>query len=94
MSQDENKTEQQIEIALQKKDIEFLTKQLNTITIQLSELIKSFNDFKTANLTHRRECEDIFVTQVEFKPVKGIVYGMVGTILIAIIGALLMLVIK
>jgi len=38
--------------------------------------------------------EKDYVTQDEFTPVKNIVYGMVGTVLLAVIGALIALVIN
>jgi hypothetical protein len=38
--------------------------------------------------------ESEYVTQDEFEPVKKIVYGMVGVILLAVIGALITLVLR
>jgi len=38
--------------------------------------------------------QEQYVTKNEFEPIKKIVYGMIGLILIAVVGALLALVIK
>lgn len=38
--------------------------------------------------------ENHYVTQDQFKPVKNVVYGMTGLMLVAIVGALIKLVIK
>ena len=41
-----------------------------------------------------KETQKTFVTQVEFKPIKKIVYGAVSIILTAVLGALVYLVVK
>jgi hypothetical protein len=41
----------------------------------------------------KAKLDTAYVTQTEFKPVRTIVYGMVGTILVAVMGGLLTLVI-
>lgn len=38
--------------------------------------------------------KDSYVTQDEFKPVKAIVYGMIGAILLTVLGGILFLIIK
>ena len=44
--------------------------------------------------TEIRTLKDDFVTQKEFAPVKGIVYGLVTIILLAVVGAIIALVLK
>ena len=52
-------------------------------------------DERTVSILHRLDSiEKIYVTRNEFNPVKSIVYGMVGVILLAVLGALTALVIK
>lgn len=41
-----------------------------------------------------REVEGNYVTKTEFQPIKQIVYGMVGIVLVAVIGGLLTLILK
>lgn len=42
----------------------------------------------------KEKLDEKYVTQDEFKPVKAIVYGMVGLILVAVIGYIISLAIK
>jgi len=40
-----------------------------------------------------RRLDDQFVSQVEFRPVRNVVYGLVGIMLVAVVGALIGLVV-
>ena len=40
------------------------------------------------------EVRQVMVTKAEFAPVRAVIYGMVGTILLAVIGALLAIVVR
>lgn len=40
------------------------------------------------------EVRQVMVTKAEFAPVRAVIYGMVGTILVAVIGALLAIVVR
>lgn len=56
-----------------------------------SELIKSVADKLDAYMKH---VSDRYVTKEEFLPVKSIVYGLVGVILTAFIGSIIILVFR
>lgn len=66
-------------IALMKKDIDYIKKAVD-------DLKKSVDEVK-------KNTEENFVTKAEFAPVKQIVYGLVGLVLTAVVGALIGLVI-
>jgi hypothetical protein len=52
-------------------------------------------EFIKINVSEMKEkMEKDYVTQDEFKPVKNIVYGLVGLILTSVVGALIALVLK
>ena len=52
--------------------------------VDLKTQLKDMNEHITAQ----------FVTKVEFAPIKALVFGLVGLILLSVVGALLMLVVK
>jgi len=60
---------------------------LAVVSRDIKYLIKSIDEINEV-LKHK------FVSQEEFEPIKRIVYGLVATILIAFVGALVALVIK
>lgn len=66
--------------------------EIHTTVKGMKEKIDSIEDNMTANYVRKEEFRPIcdnYVSQVEFKPVKGITYGMVILILTAVIGAIL-----
>lgn len=67
------------QVALVKKDIEYVKRAVDDLKI-------SVNDVK-------KNTETNFVTKGEFQPVRQLVYGLVGIIIVAVVGALIKLVI-
>ena len=57
------------------------------IEVKLEFILKELDEIKA-------QLEKKYVSQEEFKPVKSLVYGMVGLILTAVVGALLTLILK
>lgn len=71
-----------------------MKKEIETIDAKIARI-----DERTANLVTdvseiKHKIESHYVTQEEFKPVKSIVYGLVGLILTTVIMALLYLIIR
>lgn len=62
-----------------KKDIQYIKKALDENTVSMKEF--------------QGKCDRRFVTRYEFVPVRMIVYGMVGFILVSVFGGILGLVI-
>lgn len=73
MAGQNNRTNQETDIALIKQDISYMKDKLDGVDAKIS--------------TH-------YVSREEFEPIKKIVYGMVGLILVAVVGALVSLVVK
>lgn len=63
-----------------KKDINYLKKSQQTLSQEMRDM--------------KRLLDDRYVTQKEFSPVRNLVFGLVGTILMGVIGALMALVLK
>ncbi len=57
------------------------------ITVKLDYIQRDIKEIK-------ERLEDEYVTRQEFQPIKNIVYGMVGIILMSVIGALLALILR
>ena len=72
-------SQQDVQIAVISRDIQYLS-------TSMIELKSSITDFL-------KEAPNCYVSQKEFNPVRSIVYGMVGVILLAVVGALVALVI-
>jgi hypothetical protein len=68
------------QLALIKKDVEYMKKGFD-------RLEKSLNEVK-------KNTEANFVMKAEFTPVRQIVYGMVGLVMMAVVGALISLVVS
>ena len=64
--------------------------QLALLVQEVKRLGDDIKDIKDLSKTDRT----LYVTKDEFAPVKTLVYGMVGLILIAVVGAILALVLK
>lgn len=60
-----------------------LSTQLDNLTDDVKELKSAFGSMQTK-----------FVTREEFEPIKRLVYGAVGLILVAVVGALIALVVQ
>ena len=63
-------------------------------TTQLAVLANDVGYIKETVQDIKRLVEDKYVTKSEFEPIKRIVYGVVGLILVAVVGALLTLVVR
>ena len=57
------------------------------IDTKLNFIMQSVKDIK-------QDLEKNYVTRMEFDPVKKIIYGLVGIILVAVVGAVIALVVK
>ena len=85
---------------LTQKNSKTLTKMGNHVAVLNKEMGNVQEDIKDIKDTHATELEEIkgeqegYTTKVEFNPVKRIVYGAVGIILVAVLGALLALVVR
>lgn len=84
------------ETALVKQAKESTTTALNIKYIQRDiEEIKETNKKDVAEIKETlRTMSDHFVTQTEFKPVKSVLFGLIGTILLAFVGAIISLILK
>ncbi len=60
------------------------------IAVILSKVTRIEEDIKDVN----DKLESNYVTQDQFEPVKNIVYGMVASILLAVVGAIIALVLR
>lgn len=71
---------------------------LELIAYKLDRLEKNFEsemkEIKDGFKSLAESADKKFVTTIEFGPVKNVVYGLVGLILMAVIGAVVALVIK
>lgn len=67
---------------------------LTVLTEQVKVLQSVISELKRQRETDETDRDKISVTQEEFKPVRLIVYGMVGVILIAVMTAIVTLVVK
>jgi Na+/H+ antiporter NhaC len=56
-------------------------------------MVKDIHSIKTNTKEIKDSLQSQYVTRNEFNPVKSIVYGMVGVILLAVLGALVALVV-
>lgn len=65
-------------------------KESTTTTINIQYIQKDVAEIKETLKT----MSEVFVTQTEFKPIKSILFGLVGTILLAFLGAIISLVIN
>jgi len=70
------------------------TKEINGLTTNVAVILSEMKTVKDDVREIKDKLEKDYVTEDEFAPVKNIVYGMVGTILLAVIGALIALVIN
>jgi tetrahydromethanopterin S-methyltransferase subunit B len=68
------------QVALMKKDIEYIRRSLDDLNGTVKDV--------------KKNTEMNFVTKAEFTPVRQIVYGMVGLLLTAVVGALISLVVR
>ena len=66
-------------------DIDYMKKDIGEIKVKLDSHYVTKEEFDTIKNNH--------VTKEQFGPVKNIVYGMVGTVLLAVLGALIALVV-
>lgn len=59
-------------------------------------MVKGFNDIRSTIESGfdelRKELKSEYVTKAEFEPVKRVVYGLIGIILVAVVGAIVALV--
>lgn len=62
--------------------------------IKIAGLTKDIEFIKTEVVEIKEKLEKNYVTEDEFDPIRKIVYGLVGLILVAVVGALVTLVIK
>lgn len=69
-------------------------KSLNKINIDLAVILNKVGYIETEVKDIKDKLEKEYVTQDQFQPVKNIVYGMVSTVLLAVVGAIVALVIR
>jgi len=74
-------------IELIKKDIDYIRKSVTTNENNIREGFKEIND-KFDHLS------DMYVTRSEFLPVKLVVYGIVSSVGLSVVGAILALIVK
>lgn len=90
-----------------KTDIQYIKKSLDTNDAQHKEILGKIDGLAETmtskiqdkadhkeTVTAIKELEDKYVSKESFWPVKTFVYGLIATILTAIVGALLLLVIR
>ena len=67
---------------------------LQTNETQLAVIVEKVNNIehKVTNIENKLERD--YVTQDQFQPVRNIVYGLVGLILLSVVGALLTLILS
>lgn len=68
--------------------------QSDTIETKLAVMANNIEYIKTDIVEIKNQLKAEYVTREEYAPVKKLVYGMVGVILVAVVGALLALIIK
>ena len=66
----------------------------NQLSVDIAVMANKVDNIDKTVRDIQGKLEKGYVTQDEFTPVKNIVYGMVGTVLLAVIGALIALVIN
>lgn len=70
------------------------TKEINGLTTSVAVILSEMTTVKADVKDIKEKLEKDYVTQDQFTPVKNIAYGLVSTILLAVIGALTALVLK
>lgn len=70
------------------------TKEINGLTTNVAVILSEMKTVKDDVREIKDKLEKDYVTEDEFTPVKNIAYGLVSTILLAVIGALVALVLK
>ena len=70
------------------------TKEINGLTTNVAVILSEMKTVKDDVRDIKSKLEKDYVTEDEFTPVKNIAYGLVSTILLAVIGALVALVLK
>lgn len=70
----------QLDTALLKKDLEYIKGEVGDVKNEMGSL--------------RKDIREGYTSKTEFEPVQRLVYGMVGIILVAVVGALIALVIQ
>lgn len=79
-------------------NLDIIAYKIDQLDIKVDDKIKGVNekidtvtnDVKKINETNEKK----YVTMIEFEPIKNIVYGLVGVVLLAVAGAVIALVIK
>ncbi len=67
--------------------------QINVLANEVKNLTTSISELKTEIKDMKTEFKECYITKTEFDPIKRIVYGVVGLLLVAIAGAIIKLVI-
>jgi hypothetical protein len=70
------------------------TKEINGLTTSVAVILSEMTSVKNDVREIKDRLEKDYVSQDQFTPVKNIAYGLVSTILLAVIGALVALVLK
>ena len=70
------------------------TKEINGLTTNVAVILSEMKTVKEDVKDIKEKLDKDYVTQDQFTPVKNIAYGLVSTILLAVIGALVALVLK
>jgi len=70
------------------------TKEINGLTTNVAVILNKVEYIELEVKEIKDKLESDYVTMSEFKPIKMIVYGMVGIVLTTVFGALIMLVVK
>lgn len=70
------------------------TKEINSLTTNVAVILSEMTSVKNDVREIKDRLEKDYVSQDQFTPVKNIAYGLVSTILLAVIGALVALVLK
>lgn len=63
---------------------------LDVVLTEINYIKKDIGEIKDSVA----DLKDSFITRAEFEPIKNVVYGMVGLVLISFLGAIIALVIK
>lgn len=70
------------------------TKEINNLTTNVAVILSEMKSVKQDVRDIKDKLEKDYVTQDQFTPVKNIAYGLVSTILLAVVGAIVALVLK
>jgi len=81
------------DLALIKKDVSYIVDEIKDLKTQLSDKTVTHDQFEPVK-EFVKNIPDNYVTKEQLEPIKRIVYGMVGTVLVAFIGALIGLIIS